>query len=177
MAVEPGPRLDEGAIRNRVPGPRSVAAYLVGLPTFRCYLNNTHVATETLKAGYFQFLVNTGVGDIRETFAGNLGAINFRPTQPDDEIHLSLLIDDPSHLTEGRIMFDVDSATNDFQHNFLYFPFRASDLTPAVQGSADSISTQQAAIGRAQVDQVYGRLSVAGEHGVMSSASSSSSTG
>jgi hypothetical protein len=119
--------------------------------TFRAYFANTHVATEALVAGRFSSTVTVGTGYFNNVAAYDLSVINIRPTQDLDEIHLSVRVSDLTKLVEGRVMFDVDSSTNDFTRNFFYYPFRASDLVPIASGVLTTLTGTQTAI---QNDQI-----------------------
>src|SRR5512146_1053561 len=68
------------------------------LPTFRAYFVNNHAATEALTAGSFTF-TNSGAGDgwgfVQINAGYDLTQIgSSRPTQADDEIHLSVMVSD-----------------------------------------------------------------------------------
>jgi len=134
------------------------------LPTFRAYFVNNHAAAATLKAGSFAGTTSgagSGYGYFQINAAYDLTQISSsRPTQPDDEIHISLKVSDLAHLVEGSIAFDVDSATtgvysatDDFTRNFYTHVFRANDLVPALQQQITTLNARQQAIQRAQIDQ------------------------
>lgn len=134
------------------------------LPTFRAYFLHTHAATATLKAGSFA-ATNSGAGNGYGYFQINAAydltqIASSTPTQPDDEIHISIKISDLTQLVEGNVAFDVDSATtnvysatNDFTRNYYVHTFRQNDLVPAFQQQITTLNARQQAIQRTQIDQ------------------------
>lgn len=122
---------------------------LAGVPSFRCFLANNHVAAETLGETDFQSSIGSGIGFLSLVTAFNLGVVQGRPVQEDDEIHISLRLDHPEFLTEMRVIFDVDSATNDFAHNFLFYAMRQSDMQQAITSGQTTLAARQVALTRA----------------------------
>lgn len=131
----------------------AAAAAIAGLDSFRAFLASNHVTTETLGGNYVQSTLTIGTGTLSDVSVLDLSKISARPTQDDDEIHLSLFIDDLNKFTEGKIQFDVDSSTNDFARNLFTFTFRANDLIPAFAGTLTDLTAQQRALQREQIDQ------------------------
>lgn len=135
-----------------------------GLPSFRCSTTINHVAGEaiagttsfrvftdiTLTAGMtvtgncVQSTIATGTGTLTDTQSFALNVINNRPLQPDDYIHISILLDNPSNVVEGRVSFDVGDGS--FAQNVYYKTFRASDLQPSATGSQTAIVTAQSTV-------------------------------
>lgn len=138
---------------------QNIQAPLVG--SFWVYLTATHAAAETLTANALQTTVtkSTGIGavDINPGFAGgdNFGFIGTRPTTPDDYIHLGIKIDDPSLITEIRLVFDVDRATTtsyaatDGKANAYYIAFRGNDLQNVLTNTLTTDAARQAALQQA----------------------------
>ena len=124
-----------------------------GVDSFRAFFANNHVATNTLTGKHFRSTVTVGNGNLSLVTALNLAKIATRPTQEDDEIHISIRIDDLSRLVEGRIFLDIDGATNDFTQNFLFNAFRANDLASAVDGTLTVLTARQQAIQRELIDR------------------------
>jgi hypothetical protein len=124
---------------------------LAGLPSFRCFLANTHAAAETLTETAFQSTISSGAGFLSLVTPLNLGVVGNRGVQEDDEIHISIRLDHPEFLTEVRVIFDVDSATNDFAHNYLFFPLRQSDMQQAVSSGQTTLQARQVALTRGVV--------------------------
>jgi hypothetical protein len=122
---------------------------LGGLPSFRCFLNNNHVAAETLTETAFQTSLTSGIGLLSLVTPFNLGVVAGRAVQEDDEIHISLRLDHPEFLTEMRVIFDVDSATNDFAHNFMFYALRQSDMQQAITSGQTTLAARQVALTRA----------------------------
>lgn len=115
-----------------------------GVDSFRAYLTTTRAATHIIKATYIRTNVTVGTGYLDAAHSNlDLSVTSPRPIDPEDEIHISVRFSDIDVLTEGRILFDVDTTTNDFTRNYFYFPFRANDLTPAVSGTITSLTATQ----------------------------------
>jgi hypothetical protein len=113
---------------------RPVFTAIAGLPTIRCFTLNNQ-AGETATESQFSFATTIGTGYIQEAIAFDLSHVQTvapipisRPVQDTDNIHISILMDHPEYLTEGRILFDVDPTTNNFTQNYFYKAFRQSDL-------------------------------------------------
>lgn len=152
LSSTPGP-LGTFSVRTSTVGTDFAGETLDAVSSFRAYDANAHTNPVTTAAGYFRSTVAAGTGTISDTaLTVDLSIIGTRPTQPTDEIHLSVRLDVPDNLTEGRIIFDVDSANHDFAHNYYYASFRASDLTPAVSGTTTTQQAIQTSITTAQID-------------------------
>lgn len=132
-------------------GTHVAAETVTGVRSFRAYFANTHVATETLASNNLRSSITVGIGYISLTGALDLSSVNSRPITDDDIIHISIKLDDLTLLTEGRIAFDVDSATNDFTQNYFWKPFRANDIVPATTGAITTLSATQRIIQRGQI--------------------------
>ncbi|MDE1767377.1 MAG: hypothetical protein KGI27_14060, partial [Thaumarchaeota archaeon] len=136
------------------------------LPTFRAYFVNNHAAAEALTAGSFTF-TNSGAGDgwgfVQINAGYNLTQIgSSRPTQADDEIHLSVMVSDQTLLIQGDCNFDIDSATTgvynptqDFTRNFEVHYYRQNDLTPGVAQQVTILNNRVKSVQNAQIDS-YG---------------------
>jgi hypothetical protein len=131
---------------------------LAVLASFRAYFASTHAAAETVTQDAMVSAFTTGTGNLTSTaIATNLSMVGGRPIQKSDHLQFGVLVSDPSKLTSGKIMFDIDSlgsgAASIFQRNFYYFEFRASDFVPAAQGTLTLLTTQQRAIQRQIIDE------------------------
>lgn len=131
----------------------AAAETVTGLRSFRAYFTLNHVATETLASNNLRSSITVGIGYITLAGALDLSTVNSRPIMPDDEIHISIKLDDLSLLTEGRIAFDVDAGTNDFTQNYYWKPFRANDIVLATTGAITTLSAQQRILQRGQISQ------------------------
>lgn len=132
---------------------QAAGAALAGVASFRAYLANNHAAGETLAINVVQSTVATGIGTIDKSITIDLSTIGTQPTTADDILHVSVSLDVPANLVEGRVYVDFDSSTNDFNHNASYVPFRANDLQAAVSNVITTVSTLQQAVQNAQIDQ------------------------
>jgi hypothetical protein len=149
----PGP-LGTFSVRTTTTATHAAGDALTAVSSFRAYDQQTHVNPVAAQAGYFRSTVATGIGTLSDTgLVVDLSVIGARPTQPTDEIHLSVRLDKPENLTEGRIIFDVDSSAHSFTQNYYYASFRASDLTPAVASTTTTLDSVQTAITNAQIDE------------------------
>jgi hypothetical protein len=114
---------------------------ITGNASIRAYFVNNHAAAETVKTDSFKSTVAAGSGYIQNVAAYNLGLVNGRATQPDDEIHISIRIDNLQNFVQGQIIFDVDGATH-FTNNYYFNDFRANDLVSGVKASATMTAAQ-----------------------------------
>lgn len=144
---------------NHVPG-----EFILGLPTFRAYTVNNHVATDSIGGSALRVRLSgnssTPIGGLKLSQITDMGMIGTRPTQPDDEIHISVRVSDLQKIVEGRLYLDVDDApdeTTRFTRNYYMYVFRPSDLIAAIQstnaGSIDSmIDAAATSVSRAQLE-------------------------
>jgi hypothetical protein len=175
LSVGNTPNVEDILVQSSTPGPlgtfsvrtSTINAHAVGEPvravsSFRAFCAATHGSSVSSEAGYFRTTIAAGTGTIdNPALPVDLSVIGSRPTQPSDELHLSLRVDVPANLTEGRIVLDVDSGTNDFAHNYYYASFRASDLALAAAGSSTTQAAIASSISNAQIDQ-YNSLNPGG---------------
>ncbi len=126
-----------------------------GISTFRAFFASTHAAADTLTGKHFRSTITTGDGLLSLAVALNLAKIATRPTQEDDEIHVSIRIDDLSKVVEGRIFLDVDSTLNDFTQNYFFSAFRPNDLVAAVDGTLTVLTARQRQIQRDLIDSAF----------------------
>lgn len=129
-----------------------------GVGSFRAFFVNNHAAAEAIADSVLQSTVTQGIGTLSLASAFNIAAASGRPVQEDDVIHVSMQFDHPEYLTEARILFDVDSATNDFAHNYFYYALRQSDIQQAVLSNQTNLLARQQAITRT-VTELYQRSS------------------
>lgn len=103
----------------------STGQSVVGLHTIRAYTTQTHVDTEAIPIQYYlNSTIGKGTAIATKTVTLDLSKLNGRELSRDDWMHISIgMSDDPSLLAEGKLMLDVDSATNDFTHNYYYKSF------------------------------------------------------
>lgn len=83
-------------------------------------------------------------------FQQNIGGFPPATPQQDDYIHLSVLMDLPVNLIEGRILIDVGDGS--FTQNYYYWAFRASDLQQAVSNAQTTIAATQVLGQRSGID-------------------------
>ena len=126
---------------------------IAGLDSFRAFFVSNHAVAQTLTGNFLESTVTVGTGTLSRTIALDLSKIATRPTQDDDEVHISIFIDDLNLFTEGKIQFDVDGTLNDFTQNLFTFTFRANDLIPAFAGVLTELTAQQRALQREQIDR------------------------
>lgn len=139
---------------------------IIGSPSIRIYLAGTYTGGTTVVTHALRNTLTPSAitpvpsmtGGITRTISLNWAQIGNRPAQPDDQIHLSIRIDNLQAVSEGRIYFDVDGTTNDFTKNYYFFAFRPSDIIAAIPstatGTAQSItSSRLTAYQRAQLDR------------------------
>lgn len=156
-AVTPGPN-GLTCIRTSTAATRAAGDALAGLASFRAYFTATHAAAETVQQDSMVSAFTVGTGYLTSTaIATNLSMVGGRPLQGSDYLQFGVLVSDPSKLTSGKIMFDIDVAGSGagtvFQRNFFYFEFRASDFVPAAQGTLTLLTTLQRAVQRQIIDE------------------------
>lgn len=101
---------------------------VTGTTSFRASLANSHSAGESLIDNGLQSSITVGTGYIQHAKPADYSNINGRIVTTDDLVTFLFRMDAPQNLSEGRVMFDLDSAINDAAHNLLYKAFRPSDL-------------------------------------------------
>lgn len=158
LSSTPGP-LGTFSIRANTVHPHSEGATLEAVSSLRAYCTLEHNTTAAAAAGYFRASVATGIGLISNTLLPvDLSVIGSRPTQPGDEIHLSVRLNVPGNLIEGRILFDVSSVPGSyFGTDYYYASFQASQLTPAVASTSTTQAAIATSISTAQIDAYNSR--------------------
>lgn len=111
--------------------------------SFRAYFTSNHAATENVTAKAASSTIATGTGLITRTASYDFSTISsFVAATLDDYIHLSLLADNPSLITEIKFLFDCDIATNNFTKNYFYLSISPDTLN----ASAQNLQTLQTAL-------------------------------
>lgn len=154
LSVTPGPN-GSTSIRIFATGSWASGNSVQLVPSFRCYLANTHAAAETIDAAYVRTAItfSTGLATLTDTTTLDLSLIaSGVAAQPEDYMHISYRVDRPDRVTELKCELDVDGATNDFTRNYYSRSTRAGDLTPAVRNTQPLISTRQTALQRSIID-------------------------
>lgn len=123
------------------------------LATFRAYCTSTHAAAETLTRSAVQISVTAGTGELTKTSALDLSLIaTGLPSHPDDIMHISMSVSDPTVITEVKVQLDVDIATNDFTQNYYTRSFRSNDLTLSAANLQSLLATRQQILQRNIID-------------------------
>jgi hypothetical protein len=100
------------------------------------------VVGQTVTSANISSAVTTGKGlldHVANPFNLQLAASGRLP-QSDDYIHMSLSISDYTLINEIKVLFDIDSATHDYQHNAFYY---AIAVAPLAKAAADKITHAQ----------------------------------
>ena len=152
------------SIRVSTQGTHIAGATVTGRKSFRVYLTNNFSTSATITASYLELEI-AAAGLITLTKTTNLdlstvsiGGQTSRPIQPEDLIHLSLQVTDFSKITEIQLQFDCDAATNDFTRNYFFKSIRPPDIQAAINQTASSLTAQQIAIQRQQLDAYVSQL-------------------
>jgi hypothetical protein len=132
------------SFRCSTTGTFAVTNAVAGLASFRCKAG-AHSAAETLVANYVQTSITSGIGYLGLAAAKDLSKIGSRPTQGEDLIHVSILVDNPSNIVEGKLLLDCDGATNDFTQNYFYYAFHANEIQSNVSNTLTTLTAAQAA--------------------------------
>lgn len=144
------------SFRCSTTGTRSAGDAVDGARSFRASLANAHVVTDTIVDNQLQVTITAGTGYITSTPANtNLALLsNNRPIQNDDEIHISLKIDNLANLTEIQIMADCDASTNDFAHNYFTRSILPPAIVPALQFNTTALIARQQAFKAGQIQDL-----------------------
>lgn len=145
LSVSHGPN-GQTSFRCSTVNTHAAGETMTGVQSFRAYFVNNHAAAETLTDGSLSSNVGAGIGFLNLVSAFNLTVAPPNPIQETDTINLGLLMDHPEFLTEAKIFFDVDSATNNFTQNYFYATLRPSDNQQAVLSGSTALQARQAAI-------------------------------
>lgn len=149
------------SFRTSTVGSFSATQTVAGAGSFRCFLEATYVATNTIVADFVQFTPTAaGLATASKTAALNLAVANLsegglgvnRPIQSNDFVHVGIR-GQFNFLTEVQIRFDVDASINDFTRNYFFIALRQPDLQGAVSRTQQAISAQQIEIQRTQIDE------------------------
>ncbi len=120
---------------------RSAGDAIVGFAAIRAYLTTTRAAGDAITSTAIQNVLtpvgaSAMTGGVQETtLAVNLALVGTRATLPDDDLHISLKVDNLMDVTEIRVYLDVDAATNSFLQNYYFYAADANAIAASVQGS------------------------------------------
>lgn len=136
--------------------------------TFRAFFTNSYrvnVGGSLVDAVVFsdkglQSTIGPGTGTISEVTPLNLGIVAGQsvPIQEDDYISLAFLIDNAANLIEVRLIFDVDSTTNDFQHTYYFKSYGPNDIQQALAGNSSMQTGRQTAYSGTVTNENTGAL-------------------
>jgi hypothetical protein len=154
LSVTAGPQ-GVTSFRCSTTATRAAGDAVAGLASFRANFTANHAATETLTDEAVETTVtfSTGIGTLALTGALDLSVSSTRPFTNDDHMVAGVRVDRPDRITEIKFQLDVADATNDFTKDFYTKSFRAADLTAAVRNTTATLTTEQRAIQREQIDQ------------------------
>ena len=147
------------SFRCSTTGARAAGNAIAGAASLRIYTVNPIAAGQTLTGNVFQSTIASGNGWLSiDKSAGpvNLAVINNRPVQLEDYLHISFQVDDPSRLTQLRIIINTDTTfPSDFTklRNAYYKDVSASVFQPVVNSALTAFAAQQSAIQRSFVEQ------------------------
>ena len=141
--------------------------------SFRVWTSGTYSASQALAYSSIQFVFTPSMsgGAMQDIVATNpgigstldLSQINgARPTQNEDYMHVSLLLDKPEFITEVHFMVGLDEATgNNFGSagNYLYYVVRQGDFQSSISGLTGT--TQQSTL-ESQLDALSSQISSTG---------------
>lgn len=153
------------SFRCRTVGTAAAGQAIVGFASLRIFTVATWAVTDTVDNAFLENTITPPspapaamFGGITKVLALDMSTINGRPTQPDDEIHLSFKLSSLQQASEIRLYFDVDAATNDFTKNYYFYAARPTDLAAALQetnaGNVTSVTSgRQTAVQRSQLNK------------------------
>lgn len=135
---------------------RAAGNAVAGLASFRAYFANTHTTADTISGKMLkEVTAAAGITTLTRTVALDLSTFTARPVLPDDQMVISLTVDNLALITGIQIQLDVDAATNDFTKNYYQKEVNAADLTPIVQQTLSQLTVQQRILQR---DQIRGQV-------------------
>lgn len=73
--------------------------------------------------------------------------------QPDDYIHFSFRVDDPTRLNEIKFLLDVNNGAANFTDNYYYVTVRPSDQTAGLANTLTQLGVAQIVAQRIQIDE------------------------
>jgi hypothetical protein len=142
----------------------------VGEPAFfnaaiRFYVKNAYDGgTHSIVASdnALQSTIAAGIGLLSETTPLDLSVFAGQrlPIQEDDIVHISFLIDDAASLIEFRLVFDVSSSGFDFQHEYFFKSWSASDIQQALASAVTVQSARQTSFYSDIINQNLGFIPV-----------------
>lgn len=144
------------AFRVRTTANHSPGETIEGLSCIRAYTANTQVATTVAIPRYY-FSSASGAGDAIMTLDAAKDITwsdtpDRRQIQLEDYLHITIFFTGLAALQEGKLMFDVDAANNDFSRNYYYYAFKPNDLRPAADSSLTVTETLSQAQQASQIN-------------------------
>jgi hypothetical protein len=153
LSVTDGPT-KQPCFRVSTAGTAAAGHVIGGFVSFRGRVNTPVLVGDAITGECKEFtLTGAGTGHLTRTATIDLTtAGGGRAYTPDDYIHLSLKLNDPTKLIEARLLFDVDTVTNDFTKNYFYRAFRPNDLTQAVVGNRTNFDATAEAVHKGLIE-------------------------
>lgn len=152
------------SIRTSTTGTHAGGEAVTGSASLRAYTSVNHAVAETAVGVAIQSSVAVGVGWVNFAGAYNLNTVGNRPITNEDYIHLSVLVDHPENIVEGR--FELDISDGLFDQNYFYYPFTQSSLQANALGTVTLLASQQTALQQQIIQQnIQSAESVAQLHG------------
>lgn len=131
---------------------RAAGDAVAGLASFRVFFANAHTTADTISGKMIkEITAAAGITTLTRTVALDLSAFTSRPVLPNDQMVISLTVDNPSLITEIQVQLDIDATTNDFTKNYFFKSINAADLTPLVQQTLTQLTVQQRVLQRDQI--------------------------
>lgn len=127
-----------------------------GVSSFRFYAMVGYAPTNTITGKYIKTVIGAlGISSITRIFNSDLlnTGVGGKPLSDDDVFHISVLPSNPGVITEIQVQFDVDSAINDFDHNYYYIVISPNFFVGSAQQTSNSIAVTQQALQRQQLLQ------------------------
>lgn len=148
------------SIRTETAGTFVAGNSVSGVPAFRFFSNNAYGAGNTIKNDAIKVSITAdGISSATRVFNVDLTNTGTKPLTEDDIFHISLLISDPSSITEVQVQLDVDSAVNDFTRNYYYFPISPNFFTGSAAQTTPTPSIIQQIIQRQELINRISRFS------------------
>jgi hypothetical protein len=153
VAVLRGPN-NTTSLRLSTTGTWSPGDSVQVLFSFRAYCSSHRSVADVVRTNGVRSAITSGTGTLTKVGAIDLSLLATGvPTLPDDYMHISMRVSDPTVITELKVLLDVNpGGVNNFDQNYYWKSFRANDLTPAASNLQSLLATRQQIIQRTIID-------------------------
>lgn len=134
----------------------SAGEAFTGVPCIVVAGIDSTVVGQVLTAAAINSACTTGIATVTQTLTINPFTALMSPAlvepQQNDYVHISMNISDLTHLTEAKILIDIDDGS--FTKNYYYYTFRPQDLVLAISNTQTQLATAQIVAQRNLIDNM-----------------------